>query len=63
MVFLSEMYLKSLMEGVDRCINPQSVFLFRVDKNYLHNTSHVYVNEDEETEGFVYWVFWEQSEK
>lgn len=54
MVFLSENYLKSLMEGGGSCINPQSVFLFRIDKNYLHNTNHVYVNEDEETEGFVY---------
>lgn len=36
---LSENYLKSLMEGGGKCINSQNVFLFRVDKNYLHNMS------------------------
>ena len=60
-MFLSESYPKSLMEGGSRYVNPQSVFLFR--QNYLHSLSRVYINEDEETEEFVFWVGCEQGEK
>lgn len=50
------------MAGGSRYLNSQSVFLVRVDK-IIPIIRAMYVNEDEETGGLVYWVGWEQAEK